>query len=146
MIQNQKVGSFGEIHPNKLKEYDLGKTKAVLLEIRLDELFGLKVGLIKAKGYSKFPVVIRDLALVVDKEIMAKDIIKLIKNAGKGLVKEAEIFDVFEGLTVGINKKSVAVSVTYGSDDHTLSEKEVSDMEEKIKFELSKTLRASLRG
>ena len=70
----------------------------------------------------------------------------LIKTAGKGLVKDAGIFDVFEGISVGLNKKSVAVSVTYGSDDHTLSEKEVSDMEERIKFELSKTLHASLRG
>ena len=145
-IQNVKVGSFGELHPNKYKDYDLGKTKAVVLEMRLNELFDLKVGLIKAKPYSKFPVVIRDLALVVDKEISAKDIIKTIKTTGKGLVKEAEIFDVFEGEAVGENKKSIAVSVTYGSDDHTLSEKEVSDMEEKIKFELSKTYHAALRG
>ena len=114
--------------------------------MRLDEVFDLKVGLIKAKPYSKFPVVVRDLALVVDKEISAKDIIKTIKTTGKGLVKEAEIFDVFEGEAVGENKKSIAVSVTYGSDDHTLSEKEVNDMEEKIKFELSKTYRAALRG
>ena len=145
-IQNVKVGSFGELHPNKYKDYDLGKTKAVVLEMRLDEVFDLKVGLIKAKPYSKFPVVVRDLALVVDKEISAKDIIKTIKTTGKGLVKEAEIFDVFEGEAVGENKKSIAVSVTYGSDDHTLSEKEVNDMEEKIKFELSKTYRAALRG
>ncbi|MBR0294834.1 MAG: phenylalanine--tRNA ligase subunit beta [Bacilli bacterium] len=145
-VQNVKVGSFGELHPNKYKDYDLGKTKAVLLEMRLNDLFDLKVSLIKTKGYSKFPVVVRDLALVVDKDVLAKDIVKTIKTSGKGLVREAEIFDVFEGEALGENKKSIAVSITYGSDDHTLSEKEVSDMEEKIKFELSKTYHAALRG
>lgn len=146
IINNKVIGSFGEIHPNKLKEYDFGKTSVVVLEICLDYLFDLKVGGTKSKPISKFPTVNRDLALLVDKKVLAKDLIKTIKQVGKGIVKNAEIFDVYEGTGIDPFKKSIAISVCYGSDDHTLLEKEVGDVEEKIKFELTKVYGAVLRG
>lgn len=146
IINNKKVGSFGEIHPNKLKEYDFGKTSVVVLELVLDAFLDMRVAPIKSKPISKFPLVKRDLALVVDKKVLAKDLIKTIKQVGKGLVKNAEIFDVYEGEGIEKDKKSIAISVSYGSDDHTLLEKEVGDVEEKIKFELTKVYGAALRG
>ena len=145
IAQGQKIGVFGELHPNKLKEYDLGKTSALVLEMDLNALFNLKVGLIKAKPYSRFPNVTRDLALVLDKSVEARDVIKTIKTIGKGLVRDAEIFDLYEGGNIGDNMKSLAVTITFGSDERTLSDKEVNDLEEKIKFELNKAYRAFLR-
>ena len=146
VVNNKIVGSFGEIHPNKLKEYDFGKTSVIVFEIVLDALFDLKVGLIKSKPISKFPIVVRDIALLLDRKVLAKDLIKTIKQVGKGIVKNAEIFDVYEGQGVEPGKKSVAISISYGSDDHTLLEKEVGDVEERIKFELTKVYGAALRG
>ena len=146
IVQGKTIGSFGVIHPNKLKEYDFGKNAVVVLEIKLDDLLNMKVGAIKAKPISRFPTVNRDLALIVDKKVLAKDLLTLIKKVGKGLVKNAEVVDIYEGEGVEVNKKSIAISVYYGSDDHTLLEKEVSDVEERIKFELAKTFGAALRG
>ena len=145
IIQGKKVGAFGELHPSEFKEYGFNKLPVVLLEVNLDAIFELKVSLIKAKPYSKFPSVQRDLALVVDKNIASSELIRSVKATGKGLVKEVEVFDVFENALIP-NKKSIALSITYSSDEHTLGDKEVSDMEEKIKFELSKIYHASLRS
>lgn len=144
--RNTFVGCFGELHPNMKKQYDFGKLPVVVLEISLNQLFDLKVGSVKSKPISKFPVVSRDIALVVDKQIPADDLVRTIKQAGKGIVKNAFVFDVYEGQGVEENKKSVAISVCYGSDDHTLLEKEVGDAEEKIKFALTKMHGAVLRG
>lgn len=146
IINNKVVGSFGVLHPNMIKDFGFGKTEVVVLELVLDQLIDMKVGALKSKLISKFPIVTRDLALVVDKEILAKDLIKTIKQVGKSIVKNAEIFDVYEGVGIEDNKKSIAITISYGSDDHTLTEKEVNDVEERIKFELTKVYKAALRG
>ena len=146
IFQNQVIGRFGELHPNKIGEYDLGKTSAVVLEMNLDSLLSAKVSITKMSPISRFPSVSRDLALVVDKAVVARDLIKAIKVTGKGLVSEAQVFDVYEGEHVEEGKKSIAISVTYSSDDHTLGEKEIIEMENRIKFELTKQFHAELRG
>ena len=137
---------MGELHPNKINEYDLGKTSCVVLELNLDALLSAKVSVTKMSPLSRFPSVQRDLAFVVSKDVMARDIIKTIKFVGKGLVSDAVIFDIYAGKGIEEGKQSVAISVSYRSDDHTLSDKEVSDMEDKIKFELTKAYHAELRG
>ncbi len=146
IFQNQVIGRFGELHPNQIAAYDLGKTSAVVLEMNLDSLLTAKVGVTKMAPISRFPSVSHDLALVVNKDVVAKDLIKSIKVTGRGLVSEAQVFDVYEGENLGENKKSIAISVTYSSDDHTLSDKEITEMENRIKFELTKQFGAELRG
>lgn len=146
VFQNQVIGRFGELHPNKIAEYDLGKSSAVVLEMNLDSLLSAKVSTIKMSPISRFPSVSRDLAFVVDKTVEVKDLIKAIKFAGKSLVSEAQVFDVYEGEHVGEGKKSIAISVTYSCDDHTLTDKEIIEVENKIKFELTKQFKAELRG
>lgn len=145
-FQNQLVGRFGELHPNKINEYDLGKTNAVVLEMNLDLLLSAKVSTVKMNPISRYPSVSRDLAFVINKDIPVKDLLRSIRMIGKSLVRDAVVFDVYEGEHVEEGKKSVAISVTYMSDDHTLKDNEIIDMEDKIKFELTKTYKAELRG
>ena len=146
IFQNQVIGRFGELHPNQIAAYDLGKTSAVVLEMNLDLLLNAKIGVTKMTPISRFPSVTRDLALVVDKAVLARELIKAIKVTGKGLVSEAQVFDVYEGEHVQEGKKSIAISVTYSSDDHTLLDKEIVEVENRIKFELTKQFHAELRG
>ncbi len=146
IFQNQVIGKLGELYPTLYNEYDLGKTSAVVLELNLEPLLNAKVSLARMEIYSKFPSVNRDLALIVKKDIPSSDLIKTIKVVGKGLVTDAQIFDVFEGPLVGINKKSVAISITFSSNDHTLQDKEINDVLDKIKFDLNRVYQAELRG
>ena len=145
-FQNQLVGRFGELHPNKISEYDLGKNNVVVLEMNLDLLLSAKVSTIKMTPISRFPSVSRDLAFIVNKDIPVKDLLRSIRMIGKALVRDANVFDVYEGEHVEKGKKSVAITVTYMSDDHTLKDNEIIDMEDKIKFELTKTYKAELRS
>ena len=145
-FQNKLIGVLGELHPLKVNEYDLGKNLVVVLELKLDELLSSKVSVTKMKPIARFPSMSRDLAFVVSKDIAVKDIIKTIRVTGKGIVTNAEVFDVYEGDHIESGKKSVAISITYQKEDITLTEKEVSDVEDKIKFELLKTYHAELRG
>ncbi len=144
IFQNNCIGVFGELHPNALAEFDFGKLPVLLLEMNLDSLLEAKVSVNKMQPISRFPTVSRDLAFVVDKKVAASEIIKAIKMIGKGIVKEVNIFDVYEGINIIGNRKSVAINITLGS-DHTLTDKEIVDTMDKIKFELNKKFDIELR-
>ena len=146
IFQNQKIGQLGEVHPSVKDELGLSKMPLVVLEINLEPLLDAKVSIVKMAPISKFPSVQRDLAFVLDKNIAAGDVITAIKKIGKGLVSEAEVFDVYEGEHVAEGKKSMAITITYTNPDATLKDKEVTDMENAIKFELTKKFKAELRG
>ena len=143
LFQNLTVGVFGELHPLAAKEFGF-KSSCVALELNLEPLLNAKVSISKMTPISRFPSVSRDLALIVDKSVSAGEIIKQIKLSGKGLVKEANIFDVYEGENIIGNRKSVAVNLLIGKDE-TLTDKEIVDLLDKIKFDLAKTLKADLR-
>ena len=102
------------------------------MEIDLDKLLAKKVGKMKYKELSKFPVVKKDLAIVVDKNVIAQELLKTIKNNGGKLLQETEIFDVYEGKGIEENKKSIAFSLTLGASDRTLKDEEINECIEKI--------------
>ena len=144
IFQNQTIGVFGELHPNAKQALGLNKLPVVVLEMNLEQLLESKVSITKMSPISKFPTVNRDLALVVKKDIASGDIIKLIKKNGNGLVKDAQIFDVYEGENIFKGNKSVAISISLGKEG-TLTEKEINDTLDKIKYELAKAFSAELR-
>ena len=146
VFQNKKIGVLGELHPNSIEKYDLGKTSAVVVEMDLETLLEAKVSETKMAPISRFPNVSRDLAFVLNKDIAAGEIVKAVKKVGGGFVTNCEVFDVYQGTGIAEGKKSMAISVTYRKDDGTLTEKEVSEAEEKIKFELSRNFKAEIRS
>ena len=146
IFQNQVIGVMGELHPNQIEKYDLGKTSAVALEINIELLLAAKVSETKMAPISRFPSVSRDLAFVLDANISAGEVIKTIKTVGRGLVNNCEVFDVYQGTGIAVGKKSMALSVTYRKEDGTLTDKEIGDIEDKIKFELSRSYKAEIRS
>ncbi len=146
IFQNKKIGVLGELHPNQIEKFDLGKTAAVVLEMNLEALLEAKVSETKMTQISRFPSVSRDLAFVLDANIAAGDLVKAVKKVGGSYVVGCEVFDIYQGTGIAEGKKSMAISVTYRKDEGTLTEKEVNDAEEKIKFELSRNFKAEIRG
>ena len=135
------IGVCGQIHP--LLSKDIGET--YVLELNLTELFNLKVPQTRMSQISKYPMVNRDLALVVEKDILAEDIIKTIKKFGKSIVKNVEIFDVYQGEHLKDGYKSVAISISFQDDAKTLVEKDINDSIDSIMNGLFKVLKAELR-
>ena len=140
------IGVIGELHPSQIEKYDLGKTSAVVLEMNLESLLEAKVSDVKMVPISRFPSVARDLAFVLDSNIAASDIIRSVKKVGGSLVTNCEVFDIYQGSNIAEGKKSMAITVTYRKDDGTLTDREISDAEDKIKFELSRSYKAEIRS
>ena len=138
-VNGSNIGMIGKIHPSVTKD------DVYVLEINLDELFTKKVGKMKYKEFSKFPSINKDIALVVDKKAISKDIEKVIKSAGGSLLTNIEVFDVYTGVGVGIDKKSIAYSLTFSDMKKTLTDEEINGLMNKIIDAVSKKCGAELR-
>ncbi len=119
---------FGEIHPNIIKKLDL-KTEALIgFEIFVDNLKITRKNLKDQK--SKFEVSDyqkseRDFAFIVGKDFSSQDLVEVIHNVNKNLIKEVKIFDVYQGENIPDDKKSVAINVTIQSMEKTLKDKDL---------------------
>ena len=140
------IGYFGELHPTYQAEKGLNKNSIVVLEMKLNALFALKVSDKKMSPISKFPSVVRDFAFIVKKKVIVKDIIKEIKMSTKGLISDVSIFDIYMGEHLAEDEKSIALKVTYTSFDMTLNDKIIREAEEKIISIMKLKFGASLRG
>lgn len=123
----KKIGYVGQVHPLIAKEYDLTED-TVIAEIDVQMLIDLSSEvIIKMSPLAKYPSVQRDLALVCNDAVMAGEIrAVIIKSAGKYLIN-CEAFDVYKNESLGIGKKSIAFSLTFRSDNATLTDKEVDE-------------------
>ena len=133
------VGIMGKIHPT------ITSDDVFVLEINLDKLFEKKVGKMKYKEISKFPGVKKDIAFMVDKELPSKEIEKAIKNGGGSLLTDIEVFDVYTGINIDKDKKSIAYSLSFEDPKKTLTDEEINAVMEKIIQTVSKKCNAELR-
>ena len=138
-VNNDIVGIVGKLHP------EFTKDSVYCFEINLDKLLAKKTGKMTFKEISKYPTSSKDLALVVDKDIFAKDVEMEIKKAGGKIFQAVEVFDVYEGINIGINKKSLAFSVTFGAENRTLTDEEVNTAMQNIVDRVCKKFNAELR-
>ena len=138
-VNNDIVGLIGKIHPSVESE------DVYILEIDLDKLISKKVSKMKYKEISKYPEVKKDIAIVVDDKVTSKDIEVNIKKAGGSLLSSSEVFDIYTGKGIPEGKKSLAYSLTFASQNRTLTDDEINKAVEKIIERLEKELKAELR-
>ncbi|MBU5268282.1 phenylalanine--tRNA ligase subunit beta [Clostridium cochlearium] len=143
-VNKEFAGLLGEVHPDVLDNYDIDE-KCYIAELNLDIL--LKNANIEKK-YSplpKFPAVERDMALLVDDEVLVQDIENIIRNKGGKILENVKLFDVYKGSQIPKGKKSVAYSIVYRMPNRTLTDSEVSKVHNKIVRTLENNLGAELR-
>ncbi len=133
---NEVMGYLGEVHPDVADSYELGE-KTYVAVIDLPKVvekcnFGRKY-----KGIAKYPAVTRDISMVVPKEIPVGRLEDVIEKRGGKLLESYNLFDIYEGAQIKENYKSVAYSIVLRAADHTLEEKEVSAVMDKILKDLS---------
>ena len=138
-VNNDIVGLIGKIHPSVESE------DVYIFEIDLDKLLSKKVSKMKYKEISKYPEVKKDIAIVVDDKVTSKDIEVNIKKAGGSLLSSSEVFDIYTGKGIPEGKKSLAYSLTFASQNRTLTDDEINKAVEKIIERLEKELKAELR-
>ncbi|NHM91430.1 MULTISPECIES: phenylalanine--tRNA ligase subunit beta [Staphylococcus] len=130
LCQGEVIGFIGELHPSVAKTYDLGRT--YVFELNYEKIMTFNVGYINYSQIPKFPGVTRDIALVVDTEVRVSSLIHTIENTGGRLLKQASVFDVYEGEHMEAGKKSVAIRLEYLDTENTLTEAQVAEVHEGI--------------
>ena len=138
------VGVVGQVHPELQRELDLHET--YVFELSLDVLFGLETSKPAYAMVPKHPGMTRDIALVVDREVLADDLVQTIKKAANKLLQTVEVFDIYEGKGVEEGKKSVAISLYYLDREKTLTDEDLQPTHQKVLNALTKEHDAVLRG
>ena len=140
----QLLAYFGQIHPKIISdEYIYG------FEIFLEDLVKYITQNRKEKPtikFSDYQKSERDFAFVVEKNFAAQNLLDIISNVDKSLIKKVKIFDVYEGKNIQFGKKSIALKVTIQSDIKTLNEKDLNDLSSKIISNVEKKANAKLRS
>ena len=143
-VGRELIGSFGEIHPDVLENFDLNKKAVLVAEFSIDlikKYIGRKT---VYEPLVKFPAVPRDFAFVVKEDVLVGDILKAIEKVDKKIEK-VELFDIYRGVGVLPGMKSVAISVILRDKNKTLEEKEIVEISNKIVNKVKKDFDGILR-
>jgi len=143
-VGKEYIGSFGEIHPDVLENFGLNKKTVLVAEFNIELIKKYINKPFVYQGIVKYPAVPRDLALVMNENILVGDILKTIEKIDKK-VEKVELFDIYQGIGVEPGKKSVAISILLRDDSKTLEEKEINDIIDKILAKMKKDYMAELR-
>lgn len=143
-IGKDLLGIFGDVHPSYASKMDV--TNCVYAEILLDVILNNKVSKVRFVPLDKYPSVSRDIALVVKENVQVQKIVETIKRSGNQLVRNVEVFDIYQGEHVEKGYKSVALNIIYQANDHTLKDEEINNCHQNILDNLQNKLNANLRG
>ncbi len=126
--EDKPVAYFGEIHPNILKKLDIKTENLSIFEIYLENIKKTEKKIKDRKlqyKYSDYQKSERDFAFVLDKNFKVQDLIQVISELDKNLIKSIKVFDIYEGENIPENKKSIALNVTIQSFDKTLTDQDL---------------------
>ncbi|MBF6600766.1 MAG: phenylalanine--tRNA ligase subunit beta [Dehalococcoidia bacterium] len=142
-VDDAPVGVIGQVHPDVAASFGI-EQDVYLFDLALDAVLPHAFGRRLLRDVSRFPAVEQDLALIVDASTPAGDLLRAIDAAA--LVREAQVFDVYTGDQVPRGKKSLAFSVVWQAEDHTLTDDEVARAQRKLVDRLRREFGAELRG
>ena len=138
LLDKELLGVIGKVHPSTLKD------DVFVAEISLTKLMR-PIKPIKYKEPSKYPEIKKDIAFIMSNDIASETVEKVIKQAGGRLLKDIDVFDVYTGSNVLDNEKSVAYSLTFSSNEKTLTDDEVMNVFNNIIKKVTEKLDVKLR-
>ena len=147
-INNSVIaGYFGELHPRVANQFKI-KNKTNIFELYLDELPNTekKTTNKPVLNLSDFQIVTRDFAFVIDKKVKSEEVVTSAFKVDKELIRNVEIFDLFEDDSLGKDKKSIAIKVTLQSNEKTLAENDISEISSKIIESVEKSTSGTVRS
>ncbi|MGN1276031.1 MAG: phenylalanine--tRNA ligase subunit beta, partial [Floccifex sp.] len=122
----------------------------IMAELNCDALLDIKKAKVKFTPISKYPSVSRDLAFVIDRDMPVEKVLNVMKKQGRVnkemVIRNIEVFDVYQGEHVDADKKSIALSVLFQSDTHTLKDDEINTVYTHMISAIEKECKAVLRS
>ena len=138
-LDKEPIGFIGRVHPS------ISKDDIYVMEFSMTKVVEKNIKPIKYKEISKYPVISKDLAFIVKKDVTSGELVETIRRSGGKLLKNIDVFDVYVGENVSKDEKSIAYSLTFGDDTKTLNDEEVMTVFNKIIEEVTKKHNAVLR-
>ncbi|MCK4426932.1 MAG: phenylalanine--tRNA ligase subunit beta [candidate division Zixibacteria bacterium] len=143
-IDDETIGISGEVAEEILELFEI-EDKVFAAELDFEKLLACIPKKKAILPLPKFPPVDRDIAMVIDEEILSERISDKIKMVGGDFIEELSLFDLYRGKQIPPGKKSLAYSIRYRSKDKTLTDEEVEKIHQKVISKLKKSFGASLR-
>ena len=132
IIYNKKtVGYLGEVHPIVANNYGI-KDRVYVAVLDMPYIVEWATFDRKYEGIARFPAAVRDISMVVPKEILAGDIERVFEAKGGKLLESYELFDIYEGVQIKAGYKSMAYSLTFRAKDRNLEETDLAAAMNKI--------------
>ncbi len=138
------IGTLGELHPSVIDNYDIGN-KCYCAELDFELIMDLSQLGRQYKPLPKYPAIVRDFAVVIDKKVLVKEIESIIRDEGKDILESYQLFDIYEGDQIAQGYKSVAYTITYRHESRTLKDEEANDLHDKIVNKIKDELGGILR-
>ncbi|MBN2570701.1 MAG: phenylalanine--tRNA ligase subunit beta [Ignavibacteriales bacterium] len=143
-FNGKKIGIGGKIKKEILDYFDITQDVYVF-DFNLDILKQIELPIKKYQELLKYPKVIRDFAIIIDKKTDNSDVMKFILKNSLNVLKNIKLFDIFESESLGKDVKSLAFQLEFWNSEKTLTEEEVDkyfwDMIEKTKNKFNAKLR-----
>ena len=137
-----QVGLLGKLHPHAAKHFDISKD-AFLFELDADKCFVANIPV--AEVISKYPAIRRDIAVVVNEKISARELSDAVAAAGPALVESVRIFDVYQGEGIEAGLKSVALGLILQETSRTLTDEDADTVMSAVLRKLQQDFGAELR-
>jgi phenylalanyl-tRNA synthetase beta chain len=136
---------MGQVHPDILERMDL-RNSAYVFEINLDILASQVNNVIHYKEISKFPAVTRDVAFLIPAEMETNYMIDIVLRQNEELLENMVIFDIYAGIGISEDMKSLGLRFSYRAQDRTLTDVEVNSIHDKIVQNTVGLTGAKIRG
>ncbi|NPA32293.1 MAG: phenylalanine--tRNA ligase subunit beta [Aquificae bacterium] len=143
LLNGEVVGFAGRLHPKVVRALEL-RGEPWVAEIKVEKLFSKRREPVY-RPFSKFPPVVRDIALVMDKHTSVDKLLNDIKSQLGEVLEELSVFDVYTGTKVGEGKKSVGIRLVFRSTEGSLKDEEVNELVNRLIEYLEKEHRVRLR-
>src|SRR5699024_10491618 len=143
-VGEEVIGYMGQVHPRVAKDFDSKDT--YMFDVNFDRIVELYARKEQYVPIPKYPAITRDVAFIVDTDIIAGDILQVIQEVGAPLVTEVEVFDVYEGEHLEDGKKSIAYHLHYQDPSKTLKDKDVDKLHKEIVAKVNDTFHAFVRS
>jgi phenylalanyl-tRNA synthetase beta chain len=139
---DHEIGIIGKLHPQVAKQLEL-KRDAFVFE--LDALQALASAAPVADPVSRFPVIRRDLAVIVGEDVSGEDLVRTVASAAPDLTRDVRIFDIYQGPGIEAGLKSVAISLILQETSRTLTDNDADAAQAAAVQKLRETFGAELR-
>ncbi|HWX95904.1 MAG TPA: phenylalanine--tRNA ligase subunit beta [Solirubrobacteraceae bacterium] len=140
---SKRIGFVGELHPLVVREWDLERT--AVFTIDMGKLAAAAPPLVSFRPFPSVPTLRQDLAVTLPESVPAAEVLQRVRAAAGEMLEDVNVFDVYTGGQVGEGRRSLALALSFQTQDRTLTDEDVAPARERIVAALAE-LGGELRG